>query len=64
LPRNIGATCRWRAGAQGQRQELDGRDDATAGKESPIVLESDGPDESAALEALAALIADGFGEGQ
>jgi phosphocarrier protein HPr len=55
------------AGAQGRKvnvKSLMGVMTLAAGKESPIVLESDGPDESAALEALAALIADGFGEGQ
>ena len=35
-----------------------------APKGSTVVLETDGPDEEAALEALGALIADGFGEAQ
>jgi phosphocarrier protein len=35
-----------------------------APKGSTVVLETDGPDEEAALEALGAMIADGFGEGQ
>lgn len=35
-----------------------------AGKGSRVVLETDGPDESEAMEALVALIADYFGEGQ
>ena len=34
-----------------------------AGKGSKVVVETDGSDESAAMEALAALIADYFGEG-
>jgi len=35
-----------------------------AGKGSRITLETDGPDEGEAMAALAALIADYFGEGQ
>jgi phosphocarrier protein HPr len=35
-----------------------------AGKGSRIVLETDGPDEAQAIDAIAALIADCFGEGQ
>jgi len=35
-----------------------------AGKGSHIVLETDGPDETQALDAITALIADYFGEGQ
>jgi phosphocarrier protein len=35
-----------------------------AGKGSHIVLETDGPDETQALDAITALIADRFGEGQ
>ena len=35
-----------------------------AGKGSRVVLETDGPDESEAMDALIALIADYFGEGQ
>ena len=35
-----------------------------AGKGSRIVLETDGPDETEALEAIVALIGDYFGEGQ
>jgi phosphocarrier protein len=35
-----------------------------AGKGSRVVLETDGPDESEAMDALVALIADYFGEGQ
>ena len=34
-----------------------------AGKGSRIVLETDGPDESEALDAIVALIGDCFGEG-
>jgi phosphocarrier protein HPr len=34
-----------------------------AGKGSRVLLETDGPDEAAALEALSALIASRFGEG-
>jgi phosphocarrier protein len=34
-----------------------------AGKGSRVVLETDGPDEAEAMQALLALIADGFGEG-
>ena len=33
-----------------------------AGKGSHLVLETDGPDETEALETIVALIADGFGE--
>ena len=35
-----------------------------AGRGSKVVLETDGPDEAEAMEALVALIADYFGEGQ
>jgi len=35
-----------------------------AGKRSHITLETDGPDETQALDAITALIADYFGEGQ
>jgi len=35
-----------------------------AGKGSRIVLETDGPDETEALDAIVALIGDYFGEGQ
>lgn len=35
-----------------------------AGKGSRIVLETDGPDESDAIDAIVALIGDCFGEGQ
>ncbi len=35
-----------------------------AGKGSRIVLETDGPDEAEALDAIVALIGDYFGEGQ
>jgi phosphocarrier protein len=35
-----------------------------AGKGSHITLETDGPDETQALDAITALIADYFGEGQ
>jgi phosphocarrier protein HPr len=35
-----------------------------AGKGSRVVLETDGPDETEALDAIAALIGDYFGEGQ
>jgi phosphocarrier protein len=35
-----------------------------AGKGSRITLETDGPDETEAMDALVALIADYFGEGQ
>ena len=35
-----------------------------AGKGAKVTLETDGPDEAEALTALAALIADCFGEGQ
>ncbi|HEX2390297.1 MAG TPA: HPr family phosphocarrier protein [Casimicrobiaceae bacterium] len=35
-----------------------------AGKGSRVVLETDGPDETEALDAIAALIGDCFGEGQ
>jgi phosphocarrier protein len=35
-----------------------------AGKGSTVVLETDGPDEEAAMAALLALIADYFGEGE
>jgi phosphocarrier protein HPr len=35
-----------------------------AGKGSRIVLETDGPDESEAMDAIAVLIGDYFGEGQ
>ena len=35
-----------------------------AGKGSRIVLETDGPDESEALDAIVALIEDRFGEGE
>jgi phosphocarrier protein HPr len=35
-----------------------------AGKGSRIVLETDGPDESEAMDAIAVLIGDCFGEGQ
>ena len=35
-----------------------------AGKGSKVVIEIDGPDESDAMEAITALIADYFGEGQ
>ena len=35
-----------------------------AGKGSRIVLETDGPDEAEALDAIVALIGDCFGEGQ
>ena len=35
-----------------------------AAKGSRIVIETDGPDEQQALQALQALIADGFGEGE
>ncbi len=35
-----------------------------AGRGTKVTLETDGPDESDALAALAALIADRFGEGQ
>jgi phosphocarrier protein len=35
-----------------------------AGKGSRVVLETDGPDESEAMDAIVALIADYFGEGQ
>ena len=33
-----------------------------AGKDTPVVLEVEGPDEAGAAEALAALIGSGFGE--
>jgi len=35
-----------------------------AGKGARVTLETDGPDESDAMDAIAALIADCFGEGQ
>jgi len=35
-----------------------------AGKGSRVILETDGPDETEALEAIAALIGEPFGEGQ
>ncbi|MBS0321671.1 MAG: HPr family phosphocarrier protein [Proteobacteria bacterium] len=35
-----------------------------AGKGAKVTLETDGPDEAAAMDALVALIADYFGEGQ
>ena len=35
-----------------------------AGKGSRVVLETDGPDESEAIDAIVALIGDCFGEGQ
>ena len=35
-----------------------------AGKGAKVTLETDGPDEAEAMDALAALIADCFGEGQ
>jgi len=35
-----------------------------AGKGSRVVLETDGPDETEAMEAIVALIGDYFGEGQ
>jgi phosphocarrier protein len=35
-----------------------------AGKGSRVVLETDGPDETEAMDAIVALIADYFGEGQ
>jgi phosphocarrier protein len=35
-----------------------------AGKGAKVTIETDGPDEAEAMEALAALIADFFGEGQ
>jgi phosphocarrier protein len=35
-----------------------------AGKGAKVTLETDGPDEAEAMEALVALIADCFGEGQ
>ena len=35
-----------------------------AGKGSRVVLETDGPDETEALDAISALIGDYFGEGQ
>jgi len=35
-----------------------------AGKGSKVVVETDGPDEAEAIEALLALIADYFGEGE
>ncbi len=35
-----------------------------AGKGSKVVIETDGPDESDAMDAITALIADYFGEGQ
>lgn len=35
-----------------------------AGKGSRVLLETDGPDEAEALDAIVALIADYFGEGQ
>jgi phosphocarrier protein len=35
-----------------------------AGKGSKVILETDGPDEQEALDALLALIADCFGEGE
>lgn len=35
-----------------------------AGKGSKVVLEADGPDETACMEALVALIQDRFGEGE
>ena len=35
-----------------------------AGKGSTVTLETDGPDEEAAMDALLALIADYFGEGE
>jgi phosphocarrier protein HPr len=35
-----------------------------AGKGSKVVIETEGPDESDAMEAIIALIADYFGEGQ
>jgi len=35
-----------------------------AGKGAKVVIETDGPDENDAMEAIAALIADYFGEGQ
>ena len=35
-----------------------------AGKGSRVILETDGPDETEALEAIAALIADALGDAQ
>ena len=35
-----------------------------AGKGSKVIIETDGPDEQAAMDALLALIADYFGEGE
>ena len=35
-----------------------------AGRGSRVVLETDGPDETEAIEAIVALIGDYFGEGQ
>jgi len=35
-----------------------------AGKGSKVILETDGPDEQAAMDSLLALIADCFGEGE
>jgi phosphocarrier protein len=35
-----------------------------AGKGAKVVVEVDGPDETAAMEAIVALIGDYFGEGQ
>ena len=35
-----------------------------AGRGSRVVIETDGPDESDAMEAIVALIGDSFGEGQ
>ncbi|HSN64753.1 MAG: HPr family phosphocarrier protein [Azonexus sp.] len=35
-----------------------------AGKGSKVIIETDGPDEQAAMDALLALIADCFGEGE
>jgi phosphocarrier protein len=41
-----------------------GRKINAAGKGSRVVLETDGPDETEALDAITALIGDYFGEGQ
>ena len=47
---------------QYQRQEPDGCDDACGGQGSRVVIETDGPDKTEALDAIAALIGSGFRE--
>ena len=59
--------CDVSAGAQrtqDQCQEHHGRDDAGGGQGRQVVLETDGPDETEAMDAIVALIGDYFGEGQ